>query len=148
VKKILIVLLSLVASLSLTTTPAEAVSIDLGNGWSQVTPYGAAARTQYDCRDTKICAWADAYGWGARCEWFVSGIRGGVQLPSACANKMSSSFNRTSYHVVWFDGAHCESDLAVREDGADYYQGNWATRSFDNRASSVASRANWSGEYC
>jgi peptidase inhibitor family I36 len=148
VKKVLIVLTGLAMLFGLMATPASAATVDLGHGWTQVTPYGAAMRTQYECPANKICTWNDAYGWGARCEWFVSSIRGGTPLPSACANKVSSSFNRTTYHVVWFDGANCDANLAVREDTGNYYQANWGTRSFDNRISSVASRANWSGEYC
>jgi peptidase inhibitor family I36 len=145
VKKIFIALLALIASLSLTATPAQATSVDLGNGWTQVT---SARMILNDCPSGYICLFKDAYGWGTRCQTTVTGIRGGSTVPSACANNASSSYNRTAWNVVWFNGAHCESNLAKREDGPQYAQSDWETRDFDNEISSWASRANWAGEYC
>jgi hypothetical protein len=148
VKRIFIALLALVASLSLTATPAQAISVDLGNGWTKVTPYGAAAKVINDCPQNNMCLFKDAYGWGTRCQTTVTNIRGGHTVPAACANNATSSYNRTGYGAMWFDGAHCESNLAKRQDGAWYAQTNWETRDFNNRISSWASLANWSGEYC
>jgi hypothetical protein len=145
VKRLAALFLGLAMVLGLAAVPAQAATVDLGNGWTQVT---SARMILNDCPVNYICLFKDAYGWGTRCQTTVTGIRGGSTVPSACANNASSSYNRTAYNVVWFNGAHCESNLSKREDGPYYAQSDWATRSFDNMISSWASRANWLGEYC
>lgn len=147
-KRILALLGAVSLALGLMSTPAQAISVDLGNGWTQVTTYGAAARIINDCRQNYICTFNDAYGWGRRCESTVTGARGGKPVPAVCANAATSSYNRTGYGVVWFDGSHCESNLAKRQDAPWYAQTNWETRDFNNRISSYASLANWQGEFC
>jgi peptidase inhibitor family I36 len=144
-KTLLTLSLALAMVFGLCTGVAQAQTTDLGNGWTQVT---SARMVINDCPNGYICLFKDAYGWGTRCQTTVTGIRGGATVPSACANNASSSYNRTAWNVVWFNGAHCESNLAKREDGPQYAQSDWETRDFDNEISSWASRANWAGEYC